>query len=101
MMVIPARTANVSGLRSTVLGLRSGPETGDPRVKTSHPWGRGRRHFIRAMTPKASVRSCEFNAVHEDNGRHVDPQQKDDDGGDGSLDEGELRIAGHVPREAV
>src|SRR6185436_4851157 len=61
----------------------------------------GRRHFIRAMTPETSVCSCEFNAVHEDNGRHVNPQQKDDDRGDRALDEGEARVARDVPREAA
>src|SRR5438445_483259 len=65
--------------------------------RLSDAGGRGRRHFIRPMTAEASVRSCEFNAVHEDNGRHVDPQQKDDDGRDRSLDEGEPRITREVP----
>src|SRR5690348_5409267 len=49
--------------------------------------GRRSRHFIRPMTTEASVRSGELNAVHEDNGGHVDPQQEDHDRGDRSLDE--------------
>src|SRR5438105_1770251 len=70
-------------------------------VRDSNPRRRGRRHFIRTMTAEASVCSCEFNAVHEDNGRDIDPQQKDDDGRDRALDEGEPRIAREVPREAA
>src|SRR5947207_4277969 len=70
-------------------------------VRGSDSRGRGRRHFIRAMAAETRVCSCEFNAVHENNGRHVNPQQKDDDRRDRSLDEGEPRVARDVPREAV
>src|ERR1044071_4566073 len=80
MSVNPARATSANGL---------------------HAWCGSRRHFIRAMTPETSVCSREFNAVHQDNGRNVNPQQKDDHGGDRSLDEGEARVARDVPGEAV
>src|SRR2546421_4938886 len=66
-----------------------------------NPGRGGRRHFIRPMTSQTSVGSREFNAVHQNNGRHINPQQKDDDGGDRSLDEGETGVARDVPGEAL
>src|SRR6266550_8415937 len=88
MNVIPARAAAAIGLAG-------------PKGPALHSRRRGRRHLIRAMAAETRVCSCEFNAVHENNGRHVNPQQKDDDRRDRSLDEGEPRVARDVPREAV
>src|SRR5678816_3903214 len=67
----------------------------------SHARRGSRRHLLRAMTTETSVRSGEFNAVHEDNGRYVDPQQEHHNSGDRPLNEGEARVAGDVPGEAI
>src|ERR1041384_4912062 len=72
-----------------------------PAPPPLHSGRRRSRHFIRPMATETSVGSREFNAVHEDNGRDVNPQQEDDDGGNRALDEREARVARDVPGEAV
>src|SRR5215470_8939315 len=53
------------------------------------------------MTTETSVRSGEFNAVHEDNGRYIDPQQEHHDCGNGALNQGQPRIARDVEGKTI
>src|SRR5262249_5084306 len=100
-MVNPVRLAitnDLAGPKGPVLLSQFADHlTGNPDL---HPRRGSRRHLLRAMTTETRVRSGEFNAVHEDNGRDVNPQQEDHDRGNRALNEGQPRIARDVKGEA-
>ena len=58
----------------------------------SCPRRRRRRHLLGSMPPQSCIGGRELDAVHQDHGGDIDPQQKDHDRRDRSVDHGQSLV---------